>query len=105
MREEIPNTPTSAGPNSELSAELEIINKKGLHARASARFVKCVEGFDADVIVSRDGQSVGGESIMGLLMLGASMGCSIHLTCSGNQAAQLLAGLSDLINDRFGEAE
>jgi len=78
-------------------SDLEIVNIKGLHARASAKFVKCVELYDADVTVSRDGQTVGGESIMGLLMLGAAKGCSIHLDCSGPQAAELCEALKELV--------
>ncbi len=68
---------------SNLRREFLIINQRGLHARASAKFVKCAEGFDAEVQVSKDGQSVPGTSIMGLMMLAASMGTSIDVEASG----------------------
>ncbi|MDF1610466.1 HPr family phosphocarrier protein [Hoeflea sp. YIM 152468] len=82
---------------------LKIINKRGLHARASARFVQTVEGFDAVVRVTRDGATVGGTSIMGLMMLAASPGCSIDVEAEGRQAGEVLAALEALIADRFGE--
>ena len=82
---------------------LPIINEKGLHARASARFVEVVEGFDAQAEVSRDGMAVSGDSIMGLLMLAASKGTSIEVRTSGAQAAQLADALQALVADRFGE--
>ena len=88
---------------SPLSRELPIINKRGLHARASAKFVQMVEGFDATITVSKDGMTVGGTSIMGLMMLAASPGCTIHVTTSGNQAAEVLEALDRLIQNRFGE--
>lgn len=88
---------------SDLSRELLIINKRGLHARASAKFVQTVDGFDATVTVSKDGMTVGGTSIMGLMMLAASPGCTIHVTTSGNQAAEVLEALDQLIQNRFGE--
>lgn len=82
---------------------LEIINEKGLHARASAKFVEQVEKFDARAEVSKDGMQVAGDSIMGLLMLGASRGTSIEVTTSGAQAEALADALRDLVADRFGE--
>ena len=82
---------------------IRIINKRGLHARASAKFVKCVEGFDADIRVSKDGHVVGGTSIMGLMMLTASPGCSISVSASGPQAEEALDAIQKLIDDRFGE--
>lgn len=82
---------------------LEIVNEKGLHARASAKFVEVVERFDASAEVSRDGLSVPGDSIMGLLMLAASRGTTITVQTSGAQAAELAQALSDLVADRFGE--
>lgn len=84
---------------------LEICNKRGLHARASAKFVKCVERFDVDIVVTRDNQSVGGTSIMGLMMLAAAPGCSIHIKANGPDADAALAALSHLVNDKFGEGE
>ncbi|KQW27802.1 phosphate ABC transporter permease [Rhizobium sp. Root274] len=86
-----------------LARDLLIINKRGLHARASAKFVQTVSGFDAAVTVSKDGTSVGGTSIMGLMMLAASPGCSISVTASGNDAEAVLDALSALVADRFGE--
>lgn len=84
---------------------IKIVNKKGLHARASARFVRCVEQFDADIRVSKDGHIVGGDSIMGLMMLAASPGCSIHITASGPDRDVALDAIEELIRDRFGEDE
>ena len=86
-----------------LSRELLIVNKRGLHARASAKFVQTVDGFDAEITVSKDGMTVGGTSIMGLMMLAASPGCSVLVTASGNQAADALDALDALVADRFGE--
>ncbi len=88
---------------SSLSREILIINKRGLHARASAKFVQTVENFDASVTVSKDGMTVGGTSIMGLMMLAASPGSSVLISASGNQAAQALDALDALIQNRFGE--
>lgn len=81
----------------------EIVNVKGLHARASAKFVETVELFDATAEASKDGMSTGGDSIMGLLMLAASKGTSIEVTTSGPQAGDLADALEALIKDRFGE--
>lgn len=87
------------------SRNLKIANKRGLHARASARFVQVAEGFDADVRVSRDGTTVGGTSIMGLMMLAASPGSTIHVEATGREAEQVLNALEELVADRFGEGE
>ena len=84
---------------------MQITNQKGLHARASAKFVQTVEKFDAEVKVSRAGETVGGTSIMGLMMLSASPGTSITVEASGNQAAEVIAALESLINGRFGEED
>ncbi|MBN2907149.1 MAG: HPr family phosphocarrier protein [Rhodobacteraceae bacterium] len=86
-----------------VTRSLEIVNEKGLHARASAKFVECVEGFDARAEVSRDGQSAEGDSIMGLLMLAASKGTTIEVTTRGPEAPQLAAALERLVAARFGE--
>ena len=86
-----------------LVEEFAIINQRGLHARASAKFVKCAEGFDATVTVSKDGQSVTGTSIMGLMMLAANMGSSISVEASGPQAAQAMAALAALVASKFDE--
>ena len=85
------------------SAQVTIVNRKGLHARASAKFVKCAETFDAEIKVTRDGQSVGGTSIMGLMMLAAGPGNSILIEAEGQEAAQALAALVALVEDGFGE--
>jgi phosphocarrier protein len=82
---------------------LEIVNKRGLHARASAKFVQLVEGYDADVKVEKDGVSVGGTSIMGLMMLAASPGCCIQVTATGRQAGEVLEAIDRLVSERFGE--
>lgn len=84
---------------------LEIQNIKGLHARASAKLVEVVESFDADAIVSKDGESTGGDSIMGLLMLAASIGTFIEVETSGPQAEALAAAIENLVADKFGEGD
>ncbi len=80
-----------------------ILNDKGLHARASARFVEVVEKFESEVIVQKDGLEASGSSIMGLLMLAASKGTSIKVTLNGNDAEELVLALEELINSKFGE--
>ena len=82
---------------------LKIVNQKGLHARASARLVEVVEGFDASAEVSRDGLSASGDSIMGLLMLAASMGTTIDVETSGPDCDALAQALETLVADKFGE--
>lgn len=84
---------------------LKISNKRGLHARASVKFVQCVEQFEADIKVSKDGHVVGGSSIMGLMMLAAGNGSDIHVSASGPQAEEALRALEELIGDKFGEGE
>lgn len=86
-----------------VTRELAIINVKGLHARASAKFVDVVERFDAQATVEKDGMSVAGDSIMGLLMLTAPRGSLITVTATGPQADELLDALDALVADRFGE--
>lgn len=88
-----------------LARDLPIVNKKGLHARASAKFVQCAERFDADVTVSKDGQSVSGSSIMGLMMLAAGIGSSIRVETSGPDAAAAMDAIADLVAGRFGEED
>lgn len=83
--------------------KLLIRNKKGLHARASAKFVKCAEQFSANIRVSREGQTVGGTSIMGLMMLAAGQGSTICVEVDGADAAAALAALTALVEDGFGE--
>ena len=82
---------------------LSIINEKGLHARASAKLVEVVEGFDASAEISKDGLTASGDSIMGLLMLAASKGTSIDVETSGPDAEALAQALEALVADRFGE--
>lgn len=85
--------------------ELPIINRKGLHARASAKFVQTVDRFEAEVTVTRSGETVGGRSIMGLLTLAAAKGTTISVSATGPQAEEVLAALEALLADRFGEEE
>jgi phosphocarrier protein HPr len=82
---------------------LEIINKKGLHARASARFVQTAERFDAAVMVTRGTETVGGTSIMGLMMLAAGTGTKITVEATGNEAAAVVEALAALVASGFGE--
>ena len=84
---------------------LEITNKRGLHARASSKFVKLVEGFRSTVTVARDGLSVNGTSIMGLMLLAAGPGCRIEVTADGPDAQEALDAVAALLADRFGENE
>ena len=86
-----------------LARDLDILNLRGLHARASAKFVKCAEQYQAEIQVSRDGQTVPGTSIMGLMMLGAAQGTSITVNAKGPQAQAALDALSQLVASRFGE--
>jgi phosphocarrier protein len=86
-----------------LKRTLPIGNKRGLHARAAAKFVRTVGQFDAAVRVSFKGQEVSGLSIMGLMMLAAGIGSSIELTCTGRQASEVMAALSALVEGKFGE--
>ena len=82
---------------------VQITNKKGLHARASAKFVQAVERFEADITVTRGSETVGGTSIMGLMMLAAGPGTSITIHASGKDAAEAMDAICALINGRFGE--
>jgi phosphocarrier protein len=88
---------------STIAADLLITNKRGLHARASAKFVQLVEEFDAEIEVSKDNHTVGGTSIMGLMMLAASPGTTIHVVARGRQATEALAAICDLVNAKFNE--
>jgi phosphocarrier protein HPr len=91
-------------PGPEVSAaDVVIVNRKGLHARASAKFVKCAELYDAEVTVTRDGQSAGGTSIMGLMMFAAGPGTTIRLEAKGPDAVAALTALVALVEDGFGE--
>jgi phosphocarrier protein len=82
---------------------VEIINQRGLHARASAKFVKIAAGFDAEVTVSKDGQTVDARSIMGLMMLAAGPGCCIDIVADGPEAGPAIEALVSLVEQRFDE--
>jgi len=85
--------------------EVPITNKRGLHARASAKFVQMVEQFDADVTVTRNGETVGGTSIMGLMMLAAGIGTTILISAKGPEAENALEAITTLVTNKFGEDE
>jgi phosphocarrier protein HPr len=87
----------------EASDTVTICNQRGLHARAAAKFVKLVAKFDAEVEVERNDMVVSGQSIMGLMMLAASPGCSIRVTAAGPDAEKVMAAIEELIVSRFGE--
>ncbi|MET0706461.1 MAG: HPr family phosphocarrier protein [Tardiphaga sp.] len=94
-----PDVPSSGA----ISREIPIINKRGLHARASAKFVQMVERFTADVTVTRNGESVGGTSIMGLMMLSAGPGTTILVSATGPEAQAAIDALTELVGNKFGE--
>ena len=87
------------------SVTVDICNARGLHARASAKFVKLASGFQSEVTVTREGVTVDARSIMGLLMLGAGQGSTLELTAEGPDAAEAVAALSDLVGCRFEEEQ
>ncbi len=89
--------------NDKISVELNIINERGLHARAAASFVKAIDGLDANVEVERLGQTVDGNSIMGLMMLAAAKGTTIKVSASGQDAQKAITNITELVNNRFGE--
>ena len=104
----MPDTPkadASANTENHIFAEVVIPNRKGLHARASAQFVKCGEKFDANIRVTREGQTVGGTSIMGLLMLAAGQGQTILVEAEGKDASRALEALIALVEAGFNEEE
>lgn len=90
-------------PEGGLMRELSIINRKGLHARATAKFVNCVDQFDAEITVTRCGETVGGTSIMGILTLGAAQGTTVYVTAHGAEAHQAMDALAELVANKFGE--
>jgi phosphocarrier protein len=100
--EDCPPPPEFAGA---LAREMRIVNRKGLHARATAKFVQCVDRFEAEVKVTRCGETVGGDSIMGILTLGAAMGSTITVSASGAEAKAALDAIEALVANRFGEDE
>ena len=97
--------PPAPIPEGALAREMAIVNRKGLHARASAKFVQTVDRFSSDVTVTRCGETVGGRSIMGLLTLGAAQGTTITVTAKGDDAEACLDALAGLLAGRFGEDE
>ena len=88
-----------------IGRDLVIANKRGLHARAAARFVQCAERFEAEITVTKDATTVGGTSIMGLMMLAAGIGTTIHVTATGPDAEAALAALAELVDGLFGEED
>lgn len=102
VEEDCPPAPI---PEGALTCEMEIVNRKGLHARASAKFVQTTERFSASVTVTRCGETVGGTSIMGLLTLAAAKGTTITVTALGDDAKECLDALTELVSNRFGEDE
>ncbi len=86
-----------------IARDFLIVNQRGLHARASAKFVQLADSFSATISVEKDGMKVGGTSIMGLMMLAASPGCSIHVTAQGTDAMAAIDAIEQLIATRFGE--
>jgi phosphocarrier protein HPr len=96
---------SASNPDGAVTRVMKIVNEKGLHARASAKFVQLVEKYDAKVTVSRAGESAGGDSIMGLMMLAAGIGTSIEVSATGAQAREVVDALDALVSGRFGEEE
>src|SRR5437762_8624824 len=96
---------SASGSAPPIVRQLEICNKKGLHARASAKFVQIVEKYDADVKVTRGHETVGGTSIMGLMMLAAGPGTTITVSATGSEARQVVEALAALVSGRFTEEE
>ena len=92
-----------AVPPDAISRELPIINKRGLHARASAKFVQMVERFNAEIWVTRGGETVGGTSIMGLMMLAAGPGTTVVVSAKGEQAQEALDAIAELVASKFNE--
>jgi phosphocarrier protein len=97
--------PPAPIPEGALWRELPVVNKKGLHARASAKFVQTAEKFESSITVTRCGETVGGASIMGLLTLAAAQGTSITVTALGHDAKQALDAIEALLASKFGEGE
>ena len=106
MNDDVPapeNLPGSSVPAGAISRELLIINKRGLHARASAKFVQTVERFKAEVWVTRGSETVGGTSIMGLMMLSAAPGTTIVVSATGPQAEAAIQAITELVESKFNE--
>ncbi|HEV3045415.1 MAG TPA: HPr family phosphocarrier protein [Roseiarcus sp.] len=100
--DDCPPPPQFAGAR---AREMLIVNRKGLHARATAKLVQCVDRFDAEIKVTRCGETVGGDSIMGILTLGAAMGSTITVSAVGAEAEAALDAIEALVASRFGEDE
>jgi phosphocarrier protein len=94
---------TAANAGRALAQQMTIVNRKGLHARASARFVRIAECFEAEIKVTRDGTTVSGDSIMGLMMLGAGPGATILVQATGRQAREALDAIATLVENGFDE--
>jgi phosphocarrier protein HPr len=106
MTDEDTSSPNAAGPRvpaGAISRELLIVNKRGLHARASAKFVQTVERFSAEVWVTRGSETVGGTSIMGLMMLAAGPGTAIKVSAAGPEAREAIAAITKLVESKFNE--
>ena len=106
MSEDAPSPENAAGPGipqGAVSREIPIINKRGLHARASAKFVQMVERFNAEIWVTRGGETVGGTSIMGLMMLSAGIGTTIVVSAAGPEAQAALDAITELVASKFNE--
>ena len=106
MSEDAPSPANDAGPSipqGAISRELLIINKRGLHARASAKFVQMVERFNAEIWVTRGGETVGGTSIMGLMMLSAGPGTTIVVSAIGPEAQAAVDAITELVASKFNE--
>ena len=106
MSDDAPSPENEAGPSipqSAVSREIPIINKRGLHARASAKFVQLVERFNAEVWVTRGGETVGGTSIMGLMMLSAGPGTTITVSAVGPEAEAAITAITELVASKFNE--
>jgi phosphocarrier protein len=99
------DTPAPKVPVGAISRELPIINKRGLHARASAKFVQMVERFNAEVWVTKGAETVGGTSIMGLMMLGAATGTTITVEATGKEATAAIEAIDKLVSGGFGEED
>lgn len=100
MTQMLDEKPSSDGA---IVRELPITNKRGLHARASAKFVQTAEKFDAEMTVTRNGETVGGTSIMGLMMLAAGIGTSITVSAKGREAQAAIDAITELVTSKFGE--
>ncbi|ACB96309.1 HPr family phosphocarrier protein [Beijerinckia indica] len=103
--EDVECCPECIIPEGALARTLTILNRKGLHARATAKLVQCIDGYNAEVTVGRCGDRVGGTSIMGILTLGAAQGMTITVSAAGAEAEEVLDAIEALIANRFGEEE